>query len=104
MAAEKGEELTMRTRKRFESGFKAKVALAALREDQTLSELSSHFGVNGNQISRWKKQAMEGLSGIFSNRLSHGTNGESEELNGKLYKKIGELEMENDWLKKKLNL
>lgn len=94
----------MKTRKNFESGYKAKVALAALREDRTLAELSSQLGVNGNQISRWKRIAIEALPGIFADKKANGRHPEQEALIAELYRKIGELEVEKDWLKKKLSL
>lgn len=90
-------------KKQISRELKAKVVLAALKEEQTLAELSSHFGVHAVQISRWKKQAMEGLAGLFSGKRSNGSLQQSE-LVGDLYKKIGQLEVENDWLKKKLSL
>ena len=90
----------MGIRKRFDKEFKAKVALAALKEDRTLAELSSHYGVHCNQISKWKHQAMSGLADIFSGKHDHG-HVDQEGLVAELYKKIGELEMEIDWLKKK---
>lgn len=94
----------MRTRKHFDNEFKAKAALAALREDRTLAELAGHFGVHGNQISRWKRIVIEALPDIFSGKRANGRNPDQEELVAELYKKIGELEMEKDWLKKKLSL
>ena len=93
-------EAKMRTRKRFDKEFKAKVALAALKEDRTLAELASHFGVHGNQISQWKRQAIAGLPETFSGKHDNGY-AEQEGLVAELYKKIGELEVEKDWLKKK---
>lgn len=90
----------MRIRKRFDKEFKAKVALAALKEDRTLAELASHFGVHSNQISQWKRQVMAGLAEIFSGKHDNG-HADQEGLLAELYKKIGELEMEKDWLKKK---
>lgn len=94
----------MAIKKRFDSGFKAKVALAALKEDRTMAELASHFGVHGTQIGQWKKRALEGLPGVFSGKKGIGQNGDQEALLAELYKKIGELEMEKDWLKKKAML
>lgn len=94
----------MGTRKHFDNEFKAKVTLAALREDRTLAELASHFGVHGNQISRWKRLAVDVLPEIFSSKRSNGRNADQEGLVAELYQKIGELEMEKDWLKKKLSL
>ena len=92
----------MRTRKHFDSEFKAK---AARREDRTLAELASHFGVHGGQISRWKRIVIEALPEILAGKRGNGRNNpEQDGLVGELYKKIGELEMEKDWLKKKLSL
>jgi len=90
-------------RKKFEAGFKARVALEAVKGEKTLSELSSEYGVNGNVISRWKKELLAGVSGIFSKKAGS-RDREREEATDKLYKSIGELKVENDWLKKKLQL
>lgn len=88
-------------RKKFSGDFKAKVALTAFREDSTISELSGRFGVHPNQISKWKSQAREGLPTIFSQGRQ--SNGALQEKNSEeLYRAIGELKVENDWLKKKL--
>jgi transposase len=55
-------------RTRYSAEFKSKVALEALREEQTLSELSSKYNVHPNQISKWKKEAIEGMASIFANK------------------------------------
>ena len=87
-------------RKRYDAVFKAKVALEAIKGEQTISEIASKTGVHPNQISKWKKQALEELPGIFSNvRKKHRE--QSEELESELYKQIGQLKVELDWLKKK---
>ena len=90
-------------RRQFSSELKAKVALAALKEDMTMAELSSHFEVHPIQISRWKKEAAEGLAGVFTKRNGNGEVDQADVVS-ELYKKIGQLEVENDWLKKKLSL
>ena len=89
-------------RKKHEAGFKAKVALEAIRGEKTMSELSSEYGVHANQISTWKQELLRRAGEIFSKPGK--TNNEPEEKADKLYKSIGELKVENDWLKKKLDL
>ena len=92
----------MRVKKHFDREFKAKVVLAAFKEDRTMAELASHFGVHGTQVGQWKKMALEGLPGIFSGKKEVGQ--DQEALLAELYKKIGQLEVEKDWLKKKAML
>ena len=91
------------TRKRYDASFKAKVALEALKGELTISEISSRTGVHPNQISKWKKQALEEIPEIFS-RSRKKRREKSEELESELYKQIGQLKVELDWLKKKSQL
>ncbi len=86
-------------RKKFEVGFKAKVALESLKGEKTLAQISSEYGVCVNQISRWKQELLKGVSGIFGKGNGRGES-EQEEKIEKLYKTIWELKVENDWLKK----
>ena len=95
----------MGIRKNHTNEYKAKVVLAALKEDRTTSELASEYGVHPIQIGFWKKAVKQGLSRLFEK--GNGTNGHDKDqksLIEKLYGKIGEVEVENDWLKKKLGL
>ena len=80
--------------------FKAKVALEAIKEMKTASELASQFHVHPTQISTWKKQAVENLVESFrrGNSVKQKT---EQELTAPLYEEIGRLKMELDWLKKK---
>ena len=93
----------MMMRKKFEAGYKARVALEAVKGEKTLAELSSEYGVAVNMISRWKQELLAGAAEIFG-RKTGGQNTTQEEQVDKLYKSIGELKVENDWLKKKLQL
>jgi transposase len=91
----------MTKRKRYSAGFKAKVALEALKEQQTLNELSSKFSVHPNQISQWKKQAITDLESLFSTSKVKKEK-EHKNLESELYRQIGQLKVELDWLKKKV--
>jgi transposase-like protein len=86
----------------FTKQFKAQVALEALRETKTLSELASEYKVHPNQISEWKRRLLKQAAEIFdSGRSSRGSLSE-DELTAPLYEEIGRLRMDNNWLKKKL--
>jgi len=91
--------------KSYTTKFKAKVALAALREDKTLSELSQIYQVPVNQISKWKSQAKEKMHQSFerSNAVDHEQR-EQQQLIDRLYRQIGKLQVEQDWLKKNFDL
>jgi len=90
-----------RTRKRFSKEFKAKVAFEALKEGKTLAELSGEFGVHASQITKWKKELADGIPGIFSGKGDPDEK-DKDKLIEDLYKRVGQIEMENTWLKKKL--
>jgi len=87
-------------RKRYSAKFKAQVALSAIREEKTLSELSSEFGIHANQIVRWKKEFLSRAEEIFS-READKRNQDAEAREAELYRQIGQLKVELDWLKKK---
>lgn len=84
-------------RKTYSAEFKSKVALAAIREEGSLSELSSRFGVNVNVISKWKKQAVSSLTDIFSNKHEVRQLSNDQQIKA-LHAKIGELTVEKDFL------
>ncbi len=88
-------------RKKYSSKFKSKVAIEAIKGDKTISELSSKFEVHRDQVQRWKKIAIGGITGIFSEKQSKDKQN-SEKLMDELYRQIGQLKVELDWLKKKV--
>ncbi len=88
-------------RKRFQAAFKAKVALAAIKGDRTSSELMSAFGVHATQISLWKKQLLDGVAEVFADGRKQETI-DHESREAELYQQIGKLQMQLDWLKKKV--
>jgi transposase len=90
-------------RRRFSQEFKAKVALEAIKGQRTANELAQEFGVHVNQINLWKKQLLEAAPEVFS----RGKEREAEALEqqrDRLYRKVGQLQVEVDWLKKKTGL
>ena len=85
-------------RRKFTSAFKARVAIEALKERESLAELSKRFEVHPNMISKWKQEFTNRGSELFDRKAEPERDVDVE----KLYSKIGELEMENDFLKKNL--
>jgi transposase-like protein len=89
-----------RKRTKYPAGFKAQVALAALKEDRTVNELASKFDVHPTLVHGWKKQLLAGAESVFSDGgKAAGT--DAELLQAELYEQIGRLKMELEWLKKK---
>lgn len=90
-------------RRKFSKEFKARVALEAIKGQHTANELAQEFGVHVNQINLWKKKLLESAPEVFST----GKDREAERLAAQremLYRKVGQLQIEVDWLKKKTGL
>ena len=87
-------------RKQYTASFKAKVALEAVKGDQSLAELSSRYEVHANQIGQWRKALLLGLPELFSDRRRRREE-DSESEKARLYEEIGGLKVELDWLGKK---
>ncbi len=85
----------MAKRRRFTADFKAKVALEALRGDKTIQEIAARYKVHPNQVSSWKRQAMDGLGAIFSNGVDKDRVDHRSEVYG-IYAKIDQHTMERD--------
>lgn len=86
-------------RKKYTAKFKAKVAVEAIKEDRTIAELSSIHGVHRNMIQKWKSDALTGMADIFSNKSDKDRKSDQEVIS-ELYQQIGQLTVENGWLKK----
>lgn len=91
-------------RKKFEPALKARVALETLKGEKTIAQISSEYGVHVNQISKWKKELVQRAVELFARHGNTQANQQHEELTDKLHKTIGELTMENNWYKKKLQI
>ncbi len=90
-----------RKRRTHSPAFKAKVALAAIKSDETLSQLAVRFGINANLIVKWKKQLLEQSAEVFASGKGLAPDREAEIKS--LQAKIGEITMENDFLSKALD-
>lgn len=86
-------------RKRYSAEFKAKVALEALRGEQTIAQLATKHGIHQTMINTWKKQAIEGLSGLFSGKAEAAETAREGEID-QLHAKIGQLVVERDFLRR----
>ena len=90
-----------RTRRRFDAGFKAKVALEAIRELKTISEVAKQFRVHPSQVTVWRKQLLAEAAQVFESSSAKGPQ-EDEPQTAELYEQIGRLKVELEWLKKKV--
>ncbi len=90
--------MSKQTRRKFSSEFKAKVALEAVRGQHTLAELSKKFDISPVVISKWKGEFLDNMSTVFDK--DHPKKKDDDPVLDQLYAKIGELKVENDFLKK----
>lgn len=86
--------MSKRTRRNHSPGFKAKVALEALREQESVAEIARRYGLHGNVVANWKRQLEENIERVFETGASH----DGSERESELLKKIGELTVERDFL------
>jgi transposase-like protein len=89
-----------RKRKSYPAAFKAQVAVAAVKDDRTVNQLASQFGVHPTLVHGWKKQLLAGAESVFSDGVKTASV-DAEALQAELYEQIGRLKMELEWLKKK---
>lgn len=90
-------------RRGHDAAFKARVALEALKGEKTMAQLSSEYGIHSNPIRQWRQKLLEEIPYIFSD-CRRKQDKESEEMTSELYRQIGQLKVELEWLKKKSQL
>jgi len=88
-------------RKQYDAAFKAKVALEAVKGEKTIAQIAGEFGIHPNQIQRWRKQLLEMLPDLFSDRRKR-VDKDRDDLESELFRQIRQLKVELDWLKKNL--
>lgn len=88
-------------RKRYDKEFKAKVALEALKGEKTMQELAITYSVHPNMIALWKRQILENASALFEKEGKNKAAEEASRQKDELFKQIGQLQVENEFLKKK---
>jgi transposase len=90
----------MKKRKQYSAAFKLKVALEALKEEKTSAEIASTYEVHPTMVNAWRRDLLEKGIGIFENKQKELSSEDIEELTAPLYKQIGRLQVENDFLKR----
>jgi transposase len=86
-------------RKRYSADFKAKVAREALKEESTIADIATRFSIHPNQVSEWKKLAIEGLAEVFAGKTERSDAAHESQVK-ELHSKIGQLMVERDFLAK----
>jgi len=93
--------MTKKTRRKFSADFKAKVVLESFKERSTIEDLARKYEIHPTQITNWKREAVANMASIFDSDKSE-SHADAELQTEKLYAQIGQLKVENDFLKKKL--
>jgi transposase-like protein len=88
----------MRKRKQYSAAFKTKVVLEALKEEKTVAQLASEYEIHATMIHAWKREFLENASSIFEDKRKNKEPRDQEQLTEHLYKQIGQLKVENDFL------
>jgi len=91
----------MTTRKSYDSRIKVQVALEAIKNQRTIAQIASEYGVHPNMVTQWKQRLLNELPDIFNNKHQKNKQ-DNETLKAELYRQIGQLKVELDWLKKKI--
>ena len=94
--------MTPTPRRKFKADFKAKVAIAAIKEQLTIEEICKKFEVHPTQANQWKREFLANASQLFDKENKHLEQEDQEKKIQELYAQIGQLKVENDFLKKKL--
>jgi transposase-like protein len=92
-----------KTKRKHSASFKGQIALEALKEQQSIPQLSSQRGVHPTQIRQWRDLLKSEIPNIFTKGVNHQL-AEKDQLIDRLYKQVGQLTVESEWLKKKLGL
>lgn len=91
----------IRSRRKFSPSEKARIALEAIKGIHTINEIALKHNVHPTQVNKWRKELLTRLPEVFKDKRSIGNVGEHQKLIDELYKQIGQLTVERDWLKKK---
>ena len=90
-----------KTRRKFDAGVKARIALEAVREEARIADLAARHGIHPNQIYGWKRQLIENAAKLFAGEASGAAEGRREGEMTELYAEIGQLTVERDFLAKR---
>lgn len=93
----------MEKRKTYSAELKAKVALAAIKEERTINEIASEYEIHPNLVTKWKREALANLAHVFEAGNKKKPD-QTEVRESELFKQIGQMKVEIDWLKKKLGI